>query len=210
VIKPKGKEMPSKKILRNCWENNPDGAGMMYVKDGHVVIDKGYMEFSDFWKAFRALKLTKNDIIVFHFRWATAGTIEPGNCHPFPLSDDVSDLKALDVLCPVAVAHNGMIGNGENDLSDTMVFVRDFLADPAVQGNLDSEAILALITRSIGPSRMIFLDVTEKIILLGEGWIKDHGLIYSNDRYKVESQRRRKVKVVNSRPGFQHFVYNGR
>ena len=50
VIKPKGKEMPSKKILRNCWENNPDGAGMMYVKDGHVVIDKGYMEFSDFWK----------------------------------------------------------------------------------------------------------------------------------------------------------------
>ena len=210
VIKPKGKEMPSKKILRNCWENNPDGAGMMYVKDGHVVIDKGYMEFSDFWKAFRALKLTKNDIIIFHFRWATAGTIEPGNCHPFPLSDKISDLKALDVLCPVAVAHNGVIGDGENDLSDTMVFVRDVLSDPAVQGNLDSEAVLSLITNSIGPSRMIFLDVTEKMILLGEGWIKDHGLIYSNDRYKVEPQRRRKVQVIDNRPGYQHFVYNGR
>ena len=60
VAKPKGQDVPSKEILKQCFTKNPDGAGMMYpvkVKDGKVLeiteeggessiyIDNGFMDF---------------------------------------------------------------------------------------------------------------------------------------------------------------------
>ena len=50
VAKEKGQKLPSKDILKTCFNNNDDGAGFMYVQDGKVIIDKGYMDFKSFYK----------------------------------------------------------------------------------------------------------------------------------------------------------------
>ena len=98
VIKEKGVDLPKDYIFKNCFENNDDGAGFMYNKDGEVIIQKGYMSYKAFKKALdKALKKiddVKNTAMVFHFRISTQGGTNPQNCHPFPLSSDENDLQA--------------------------------------------------------------------------------------------------------------------
>ena len=47
----------SEKELRNCFVNNPDGAGFMIYDDKKkkVHIRKGFMNFDDFWNAVKDL-----------------------------------------------------------------------------------------------------------------------------------------------------------
>ena len=40
IEKPKYAKTPSRKVLKNCWDNNPDGAGYMYNAGGKVYIYK--------------------------------------------------------------------------------------------------------------------------------------------------------------------------
>ena len=73
VAKPKGVSMPPLETLKTWFISNPDGAGLMYVKDNQVIIDKGYMNIDDLLVRIEKLKnelhsdLTDN-AIVFHFR----------------------------------------------------------------------------------------------------------------------------------------------
>jgi hypothetical protein len=48
VYKPKGIELPKEDILKNCFDNNADGAGYMYAHKGKVLIHKGFMDWEDF------------------------------------------------------------------------------------------------------------------------------------------------------------------
>ena len=98
VAKEKGKQLPSKKILETCFDNNHDGAGLMYVKNNQVVIDKGYMTFKDFYKRVKELKKEFNSdltdkAIVFHFRIGTSGENDKKTTHPFPISNNSEDLR---------------------------------------------------------------------------------------------------------------------
>src|SRR5210317_419559 len=145
VSKEKGQRMPTKKTLKCCFDNNKDGAGFMYVRDGSVQIDKGYMTFRGFWKGLQAQKFTVDDAVIMHFRISTAGKIRPENTHPFPLHKDLEDLCKTRIACKHAVVHNGIIGQGEGKISDTMVFVRDVLADPMIKNNLMRSSVDSLI-----------------------------------------------------------------
>ena len=40
--KPKGIAFPEERILQNCFDNNPDGAGFMWPENGKVHIRKGF------------------------------------------------------------------------------------------------------------------------------------------------------------------------
>ena len=76
VAKEKGQKLPSKDILKTCFERNNDGAGLMYVQDNKVVIDKGYMTFKSFYKRIKKLQKRFNSdltdkALVFHFRIGT-------------------------------------------------------------------------------------------------------------------------------------------
>jgi glutamine phosphoribosylpyrophosphate amidotransferase len=190
-VKEKGVSLPSKSVLETCFQNNPDGAGIMFVRGGKVVIDKGHMKFEDFWRAYRSHKLTKDDTIVFHFRIATAGRIRPANCHPFPISADIKSLTALKFNSDVAMAHNGVIGHGEGDISDTMVFVRDVLAEALVRENLENPAIIELIEGYIGNSRVVILKADGSLLFYGYDWVKeyDDGMIFSNFSFRPNYKR---------------------
>ena len=55
VAKKKEVDLPSIDTLETCFDHNSDGAGLMYVDNGKVVIDKGYMTFKDFKRHYEKL-----------------------------------------------------------------------------------------------------------------------------------------------------------
>ena len=56
AAKPAGVAMPSPEQIEVMWHNNPDGGGIMYVKDGSVYIDKGYMCLADYMQRLDELR----------------------------------------------------------------------------------------------------------------------------------------------------------
>jgi hypothetical protein len=193
IVKNKKVEMPSDSILQNCWKNNHDGAGFMYHDraTGEVVIEKGFMKLKHLKKALKAHKFGIEDTVAIHFRYATAGGISKANTHPFPLSKNVKELRQTTFRTKSAMVHNGMLGAGKGNLSDTMIFVRDILSDPLIHNNLSRSAVLQLLGYYMGNGKSgygnrIAVMTKEKVTLLGATWIEeDDGLWYSNSDYKV-------------------------
>lgn len=197
VAKKAGLDLPNKELLRACELYNSDGAGLMYVNhDKKVVIEKGFMKFEDFYKRLEELDNEynlKNKALVMHFRITTQGGTNPYNCHPFPISNKKSDLKATYIECDqVGMAHNGTIklcsNSSEKDMSDTQLFIRDYLYHIYKNNKTfyQDEAIRNMI-KNIGGSKFCFLDKNEKIFIIGD-WIEEStGVLYSNESYLYSS-----------------------
>ena len=191
AYKPNNIAFPSDTILKNCYENNPDGAGFMYAYKGEVHIQKGY----DSWEAFKnalekARKLTGDKVpYVMHFRIATQG-YEKTMTHPFPLSSKMSNLKKLKYDCNIGVAHNGILditSDGAKDYSDTMKFITDYLCLIIRSYTwYNDERTKQLIENLIVGSRLAILDKKGHCELMGSGWVEDSGVYYSNESYKRE------------------------
>ena len=186
--KPANIEFPSILTLRNCWENNPHGAGYVFAKDGHVFIRKGFMTWEEFIE-----NVDFNDLVahacVFHFRYATHGSVSVGNCHPFPAT---GKLKAKKLRTDVAIAHNGVIRNAmimKDDYSDTMTYIetniRPFWTRCQEKGTKymyygkKNQKILLEDTKS----KWSFLFGDGTIINVGTGFQQD-GIWYSNGDFQ--------------------------
>lgn len=190
VYKPIGVEMPSRFYIENCFENNPDGAGMMYPINGKVRIVKGFMTMSATLAAVDALRSeidVKNTPVVMHFRIGTHGGMTAEQCHPFPVSENATILCKPRINCPVGVAHNGIIYGMENDakLSDTMLYIRDYLSLIArmCPDYVSNDAALQLIANQID-SKMILLDGNGKVGIIGDFQTDKGGVMYSNGTYQ--------------------------
>ena len=68
INKIRGLEKPSKETLKNCWDSNPDGAGVMWNEEGKVHIRKGFMDFDSFYKFTETIQNPTEKGIVYHFR----------------------------------------------------------------------------------------------------------------------------------------------
>ena len=191
VAKKKGVKMPSKNILETCFNNNSDGAGLMYVQNGQVIIDKGYMDFKSFYKRLQKLERRLGDLtnksIVMHFRIGTQGANDKATTHPFPISKDITQLKATYVKTDVGMVHNGIISkfNYDKTISDTQLFIKDFVS---VIKNLKKDfytdsSVMQLLKGEIGSSKLCFLDKNENLYYIGEKFV-DNGIVYSNTTYK--------------------------
>ena len=83
-------------ILDNCELSNPDGAGYAYVRDGEVVISKGYFTNEEMRAVIEPELGNGTGVeIMFHFRIATHGKVAPSTCHPFPLTNDRQEICKL-------------------------------------------------------------------------------------------------------------------
>lgn len=192
VAKEKGKKLPSKEILETCFTNNSDGAGLMYVQNGKVVIDKGYMTFKSFYKRIKKLQKRFNSdltdkAIVMHFRIGTSGVNDKATTHPFPISKNSEDLKKTYFRTDLGMVHNGIISNYVygKDLSDTQNFVKDFVSVLKELDNkfLLNKRVIDLLDKEC-KSKLCFLDNKENIYYVGE-FIEDTGIKYSNSTYKT-------------------------
>lgn len=194
VAKNKGVALPTKKTLEQCFERNKDGAGIMYVKNNKVIIEKGLMTFQDFYKKLKSIKkefggdLT-NKAIVMHFRIGTHGENDKATTHPFPISSNFDDLRATYFETDLGMAHNGIMSayNYDRTLSDTQSFIKDYVS---VFKELNKKfylnnKVMEIISNeaNISSNKLCFLDNKENIYWYGNKVI-DNGVIYSNETYK--------------------------
>ena len=96
-VSPAGVRQPSFKTICTMFRNNPHGAGYMFARDGKVHISKGYMDIDSFLEAMRCEHFTKKDAVVYHFRISTQAGVNPQMTHPFPLSNQLEYMKALEL-----------------------------------------------------------------------------------------------------------------
>lgn len=185
AIKEKGIDMPNEKILETMFEHNPDGAGFMYAKDGHVHIRKGFMTYTAFKKAIDRIENVKELPLVMHFRIATSGSIDAGACHPFPISNKRKVLRKTDITTDIGVVHNGIIPiTAPNNMSDTMQYIAGklYYYQKLQQNFYVQKSYMERIEKEI-QSKMVFLTSSGDIYKIGD-FITDNGMIYSNTSYK--------------------------
>ena len=188
AAKPAGVNMPSYDTLRTMWNANNDGCGFMYVENGQVRIEKGFMKYKNFTKALQKVEQRldlKATPMVFHFRITTHGGTSAENTHPFPITDNVKALTKPKMTTDVGVAHNGIIYSvsPRKGLSDTMEYVATQLAPlkRAVPDFYKSKDLRHMIENAID-SKMAFLTKDGRIYTIGE-FHKDEGILYSNYSY---------------------------
>ncbi len=142
-----------KKLLKECFNNNPDGIGFAYcAPDGsETIIKKGYFSFRKFWFDYREVQELNTPTLI-HFRIATSGQIDEENCHPWMIDRNH------------ALVHNGVlehkIGWKSDDTSDTGLFTKHFLK-PIFESNPNlwlQPSFKWLLEESIG--------LTNKIVIL--------------------------------------------
>jgi predicted glutamine amidotransferase len=191
IAKDKYGRLPSEEELKNSFEFNSDGAGFMYVKNGKVVIDKGYMNYDSFIKHYRKLLEENHNFkgksLVIHCRIGTSGQKIKGNTHPYPITDNERLLRSKHLSnLDIGIVHNGIIkGYGTaTGLNDTQEFISKYIYPlyshyKDFYKNKDIMYGLELITNS----KLAILDSTDTIYYVGD-FIDDNCLKFSNDTYK--------------------------
>ena len=195
VVSPAGVKCPTLETLKNCWDNNRDGAGFAFPVRGGVKIQKGYMTWDAFKDAFEAAnnRYDFNSLpILIHFRITSRGATCPELTHPFPLHYDTGILKKLEYVSDYAVIHNGTITmvsapyNG--DVSDTLVFIRDYLTLIAKNPHWNHIKENIQLIHKLADSKMAILD-KDGYVCMTDGFEEFEGNFYSNTSYKESRYR---------------------
>ena len=181
IYKPENASFPTRQIFENCFSYNDEGAGYSIFKNNTAIVKKGFMTFKGFFDEIKDLKKVSLPM-AFHFRIGTSGEIEPALTHPFPISNDVKLLRSTVYKTSQLLFHNGILGKGEKNLSDTMVYIKKILYP--VRDILNMKQIKTLITESSIGSRLLIFD-NGRIDLYGN-WITEEktGIKFSNSTYK--------------------------
>lgn len=197
VYKPNGKNFPKKEVLEKCFQNNDDGAGFMYAKDGKVYIQKGYMKFETFYKALKKSivnnKGGKDIPYVLHFRISTQAGVRPDCTHPYPLSNQMNDLRKLKVQTDIGIAHNGIISltsyySKEKKLTynDTMAFITEYLSLIIKDCNYYKDKSNIELIEKLSESKLAILGADGHCELIGKNWIENKGCFFSNDTFEEQ------------------------
>lgn len=175
---------PTKKTLRQCFDNNPDGAGFAFPGKNKVKIRKGFFTWRSFWIAYRNAPIDCSMLI--HFRIATSGKIDGENCHPFRINDRH------------ALIHNGnlsgKLGLDCENLSDTALFVSNILRPTiALSASIiKTAAFKYLMEESIGYSnKCVIINGDGEFYIFGEkNGVWSDGVWYSNKSFTAEKVHR--------------------
>ena len=192
VSKKKGVELPTKEILRNCFNYNSDGAGIMFNDGKQVFIEKGFMDFNSFYS--RLMEIDKevnlvNSDLALHFRISTNGNIDQGNCHPYPISNQTDQLRTLSITTDIGMVHNGIIKKhipeAKSILNDTQTFIKNFVYGMYKANNnfLALETNIKALGDEAG-SKLCFID-KDNMYTIGAFIEEADGVLYSNTSYQV-------------------------
>lgn len=130
IHKPAGKIL-AREIYEECYDCNDHGAGLSYVENGKLIVDKGYFNFP---KLYEEIQKREELEMVIHFRVASPGmAICKDMCHPF-YSDSGNSFEYKDgeetkPRYYFAFSHNGRLPwRSTKEESDTHCFVKDIFA----------------------------------------------------------------------------------
>lgn len=177
LYKPSDKTVPDKHLV-TADRNNPHGCGIAVAMGDRIIIEK-----APTWGAEEMINLLakyEGHPAIVHFRYATHGSKNVENTHPFRLNDDW------------VAAHNGVISNVKTleDESDTRAFLR-LNVIPMLENKwkLTDEDVLKLLSQEMGvANKMTFMDKEGNIAIANEksGHWKD-GIWYSNSTYSCSN-----------------------
>ncbi len=118
VVKPAGVKL-KRAYWYECFRMNGHGAGLSYVEDNKLIVDKGYFDFNDLYEE---IAKHEDKEMVVHFRVSSAGSITVANCHPFYVESVAFPQFSW------AVSHNGTLDYRTTpNESDTNLFVNEVL-----------------------------------------------------------------------------------
>ena len=181
---------PDFNLISTCFNNNPDGAGIMWCEDGRVQTAKGFTNEWDLMDAIDAVPYESR--LVIHMRIATSGGIDVGTCHPFPVCDDLDILHAQYTECDVAVMHNGVISgmptNKKLGISDTVSFVSNVVSALYEDaGYRVTKSLQNQMKRAAPGNRFAIMTCDGKVYRIGSGWeTVTKGLQASNSSWRYE------------------------
>lgn len=165
-----------KSVLKTCWENNRDGAGMLYVVNGVLTTHKEMKNFDSFYNHYLDVRKKHRDSqVVIHFRISTHGKVDLTNCHPFIVNDEWG------------FVHNGIISSApkSKEFSDTYMFNQEVL-QKLPKDWLFNDGIFDLVQEYIGSSKLLFLNSSNDAYIVNEEWgVWDMGCWFSNTTYKA-------------------------
>lgn len=174
--------------LKKCFENNPDGAGVMWQEKGKVRIKKGFMRQKSLFKFLKTLPTDVDRVI--HFRIATSGKVSGACCHPFPVTGDFKQMMKTESVAPVAYAHNGVLTDYtpkegmKSPFSDTMIFGKEVLSHLLTTGvDLFDPIIDVMLEATIDGDRMVIMNGNETITIGRFITSEASGAQYSNTSY---------------------------
>lgn len=186
VAKPSGIKLPTTETLDNCYTSNKNGIGIAYNLPGEYPhIAKGYFSVPQLEKIMRERGICEDHNLIIHFRFATHGKVDKGNCHPFPLTNNYEDMRLLNCQSSCAIAHNGVFSGmpANKNHSDTMKFIGGILASSEIIENLEKQSVRELIRGYCGfSSKLAFLKSTG-LSLIGD-FEKSEGIHYSNKQFE--------------------------
>jgi hypothetical protein len=179
IVNPKAVTL-KKQILQNCWDNNNDGAGILYVQNNKVVAKKEMTDFNIFYGYYQEAKRSGNDVII-HFRIGTSGGVNEHNCHPFHIQDDTWFVH--NGMLDVHVPHNSPI-------SDTQIFNNAFLKG-LPKDFMYNDTMLDLIEYSIGNGNkfIFFNELGHWRIVNEQAGTWDLGCWFSNKSYSYSYKK---------------------
>lgn len=194
---------PSYDTILNSFAANPDGAGLAWIEGGSVQTSKGYFDSYDYMQAID--NVPKDSPLLLHMRIGTSGGYDADVTHPFPITKSVDVLHALDVSCPIAVAHNGVLpykGDVARHISDTMEYIRTVLVPlsknrivRANGGLARSHYARVRIADTSRGSKIALIDAGGQVARIGKGWVTVSDGIYASN----QSYRRYDGWLTNSR-----------
>lgn len=180
-----GEKYPELQHLTNAEEKNKDGIGIAYANGKEVIIKK------DFKNATECHKWLLENVpieygVVIHLRSGTAGLMDEGNRHPFPLTADMELMRKTNQSCKIALAHNGVFTNVDTHekYSDSMMFIATYLHDIKEEDLFNDGAVQRLIGAAVGVSRLAVIRAEGNIVYFGKFFEHENGCLYSNEAYK--------------------------
>lgn len=183
IIKVEPKKTLPKELLKNCYDNNPDGYGMMIAEDEGLYYHKDVKNFDDFWTMWRSFDREKPRAI--HFRRKTHGLLNQENCHPFfPEGGEFGFM------------HNGVINVPEvyKNMNDTYNFMMQKII-PFVKRYpdiIEEDFFYKMLEEQTTSSKLLFLTRAGNYHITNTSmWHTAHGCMFSN---KHSLDRREPVK----------------
>lgn len=162
IVKPAGVKLPPQQVLKRCAHRNPHGCGF-------ATADKCFKSLSLSAFTRELSKVDPSEAMIIHFRYATHGSVNRSNCHPFK-----------DEQIGVAFAHNGVLPiiPYQDKTDSETAFIRLFKPIIAKCG-LYSAELRDMVDAVIGGSKFAFIDENGNIKTFGR-FIDVNGVYYSN------------------------------
>ena len=180
--------------IRNAYDNNPHGFGMMWADSGNVNTVRGIYDFVEIKGI---MKRMEGLPYVVHFRYRTRGKIHENNCHPHKVLSTKIDGHDLYMM------HNGtfMFLKVDEEESDSVKFAKHLRGALRVYGadSLSDRTQLGRMAARVGAiNKLVFLRGDGKIAIVnkGEGFEQD-GCWYSNTYSLKAGYRTHKLELAD-------------